>query len=143
SPTNTDSASCISPVDIPRKYSHGSAASTLFALRTYGGTRIERNTTGSCVRLLTFGTRTDTGPIPVSTSRSRTSPLRTTAARPYRLHGSSAQPAPETRPLPLPPPASTAAARIRGAAPTAHRAPRLASDINQPYPHSWGAYSKC
>jgi hypothetical protein len=33
----------MSPVEIPRKYSHGTAASTHWALRTYGGTKAELN----------------------------------------------------------------------------------------------------
>ncbi len=67
---------------MPFRYSQGSAASIVFARRTYGGTSDERNTTGSPVRERTFGTFTDTGPTPVTTSRSGKYPFRTTAARP-------------------------------------------------------------
>ena len=37
-PTKTSKAAPISPVDIPFKYSQGSAASNVWVLRTYGGT---------------------------------------------------------------------------------------------------------
>ena len=40
-PTSTSRAGCISPVEIPFKYSHGIAASKLAVLRTYGGTSAE------------------------------------------------------------------------------------------------------
>ncbi len=59
----------------PCKYNHGNAASTAPARRTYGGTSADRNTAGSATRDQAFGTRTPTGPKPVSTSRRGCQPL--------------------------------------------------------------------
>lgn len=69
-PSSTDRASCISPVEIPRRYNHGKAASTRWALRTYGGTTAELNLTPLLERSRTLGIRTVTGPSPVRISRS-------------------------------------------------------------------------
>ena len=68
-PTSAASASRMSPVDTPCRYSHGSAASSDFALRTYGGTSVERNTATCSVRERALGKRTLTAPRPVNTSR--------------------------------------------------------------------------
>ena len=64
-PTSTFSASLMSPVEMPFRYSHGSAASRERVLRTYGGTSSEWKTTASPVRERTFGTLTKTAPTPV------------------------------------------------------------------------------
>src|ERR1019366_8638087 len=63
-PTKAWSASLMLPVEIPFRYNHGSAASTLLARRTYGGTSVERNTAPSPERSRTLGTCTRTGPMP-------------------------------------------------------------------------------
>ena len=69
-PTNTFNASSISPLDTPFKYSHGNAASRDFVLRIYGGTRADRNVTGSPVLERTYGILTVTGPKPACNPRS-------------------------------------------------------------------------
>ena len=70
SPTSTDSASLMSPVEMPFRYSHGSAADTRGDFLTYGGTIAELNFTPVPERSRTFGTLSITGPAAVSTSRS-------------------------------------------------------------------------
>ena len=69
-PSNTSRAGPISPLDIPFKYSHGTAASRLIVFLTYGGTRADRKVTASPVFDRTLGIVTVTGPNPVCSSRS-------------------------------------------------------------------------
>src|ERR1700744_959052 len=70
SPSSSDSASPMSPVDTPRRYSHGSDDDTRGDLRTQGGTIDELNLTPVPERSRTFGTWTGTGPTAVTISRS-------------------------------------------------------------------------
>jgi len=60
----------MSPVEMPRKYSQGKAASTRLALRTYGGTSDELNLIPPPERSRTLGILTVTLPTPVTISRS-------------------------------------------------------------------------
>jgi hypothetical protein len=57
----------MSPVEMPCRYNHGSAAYSDFARRTYGGTSRERNAARASVLERAFGMRTATDPSPVST----------------------------------------------------------------------------
>lgn len=70
SPSSTLNASPMSPVDIPFRYSQGSAALTRGDFLTYGGTIVELNFTPDPDRSRTFGTFTASGPAAVNTSRS-------------------------------------------------------------------------
>ena len=72
----------MSPVEMPFRYSHGSAADTRCERRTYGGTSAELNLTPPPARSRTFGTYTATLPTVVRISRPGSQPLRTTARRP-------------------------------------------------------------
>src|SRR6266480_4262401 len=57
-PTSAASASRMSPVEMPCKYNHGSAASKDLVRRTYGGTKFERNAAVVSVLERAFGIRT-------------------------------------------------------------------------------------
>jgi hypothetical protein len=60
----------MSPVEMPFRYSQGSAALTRGDFFTYGGTIVELNFTPDPDQSRTFGTFTAIGPAAVNTSRS-------------------------------------------------------------------------
>ena len=85
SPSSASSAGCISPVEIPFRYSQGMNSSTFFVRFKYGGTCLLLNLMPPSERSRTFGTLTGTSPSPVWILRSGRYPLRTTAQLP--VHG--------------------------------------------------------